>query len=288
MSLPGLPGLDRRHALALIRRGDLDVLGRLEVSSNSALYCTLRSGPVEAAAIYKPVRFERPLWDFPDETLANREVAAALVSDASGWGIVPPTLLRNGPFGIGMVQLWIQTDPAVHPWDLVRTSDQRLRAMAIFDAVINNTDRKGGHILPVCLDPLPGTATEEPTAADGAGAESAAEADQAPFPELDDAPVDHSARPLHLYGVDHGVCFSDEPKLRTVLWAWRGKRFKADELAVLRTLGTGLDGQLGRRLAALLDPLEVTAMRERLDRLIADGRFPQPDPERPAVPWPPY
>jgi hypothetical protein len=284
MSLPGLPGLDRARALAVLRRGDLDIKGRLEVSSNSALYCTLRSGPVEVAAIYKPVRFERPLWDFPDETLANREVAAALVSDASGWGIVPPTVLRNGPFGIGMLQLWIETDPAVHPWDLVRTSDQRLRAMAIFDSVVNNTDRKGGHILPACLDPLPRSAAEEPTPA----AEAGTEADRAPGPEIGEEPVDHSARPLHLYGVDHGVCFSDEPKLRTVLWGWRGKRFKAGELAVLKTLRTGLDSQLGRRLAALLDPIEVTATRERLDRLIADGRFPQPDPERPAIPWPPY
>jgi len=85
MGLPGLPGLDRAGALALLREGEVDVQGRLEVSSNSALYCRLRSGRVEAAAIYKPVRFERPLWDFPDETLANREVAAALVSDATGW-----------------------------------------------------------------------------------------------------------------------------------------------------------------------------------------------------------
>ncbi len=153
MGLPGLPGLDQAGALALLRRGELDVVGRLEVSSNSALYCRLRSGSHEAAAIYKPVRFERPLWDFPDETLANREFAAGLVSDATGWGIVPPTVLREGPFGPGMVQLWIETDPAVHSWDLVRTSDQRLRAMAIFDAVVNNTDRKGGHILPVCLEP---------------------------------------------------------------------------------------------------------------------------------------
>jgi len=272
--LPGLPRLDHAAALALLRRGELDIQGRLEVSSNSALYCLIRSSAVTAAAIYKPVRFERPLWDFPDETLARREVAAAIVSDASGWGIVPPTVLRDGPFGPGMVQLWIDTDPAVHSWDLVRTSDVRLRPMAIFDAVVNNTDRKGGHILPVCLDgaPLP-------------AGEPGGEIRQA---EIGDEPVDHSARPLHLYGVDHGVCFSDEPKLRTVLWAWRGKKLHADELAVLAGLRTGLDGRLGRRLGALLEPVEVLATRERLDALIATGRFPRPDPERPAIPWPPY
>ncbi len=270
MSLPGLPGLDRAEARALLEDGKLDVQGRLEVSSNSALYCLLRSGSVELAAIYKPVRFERPLWDFPDETLARREVAAALVSDASGWGIVPPTVLRDGPFGPGMVQLWIETDPGVHSWDLVRTSDARLRPMAIFDAVVNNTDRKGGHILPVCLEP--GVAGSAPGEFTGIGEE----------------PVDHSARPLHLYGVDHGVCFSDEPKLRTVLWAWRGKRFHVDEVAVLRALRAELDGGLGRDLRALLDPGEVRATRQRLDALIATGRFPQPDLERPAIPWPPY
>ena len=84
------------------------------------------------------------------------------------------------------------------------------------------------------------------------------------------------------------MCFSDEPKLRTVLWAWRGERFAADEVVVLEALRTQLDGRLGRRLAGLLDPLEVRATRDRVDGLIAGGRFPQPDPERPAIPWPPY
>jgi hypothetical protein len=269
MDLPGLPGLDHKGALAVLRRGELDIQGRLEVSSNSALYCLLRLDAVEVAAIYKPVRFERPLWDFPDETLARREVAAALVSDATGWSIVPPTVLRDGPFGPGMVQLWINTEPTVHPWDLVRVSDTRLRPMAIFDAVINNTDRKGGHILPVCLEP-------------GGSPEAM------PEPEIGDEPVDHSATPLHLYGVDHGVCFSEEPKLRTVLWAWRGKRFRPAELVVMTALRSKLDGRLGRDLEALLDPLEVGATRDRLDGLLSSGRFPQPDPERPAIPWPPY
>jgi len=272
--LPGLSGLDRKDALALLRTGRLEVQGRLEVSSNAALYCTLSAGPTTIPAIYKPVRFERPLWDFPDGTLANREVAAGLVSDASGWGIVPPTVLRDGPFGPGMVQTWIETDPVAHPWDLVRTSDPRLRPMALFDAVVNNTDRKGGHILPASLE------------ADAAEADEGTDAGSGP--DIGDEPLDHSARPMHLYGVDHGVCFSDEPKLRTVLWAWRGDRFRPDELAVLAGLRAGLDGKLGAQLADLLDPVEVFATRDRLDALISSRRFPQPDPERPAVPWPPY
>jgi hypothetical protein len=239
------------------------------------LYCSLRSAGREAAAIYKPVRFERPLWDFPDGTLANREVAAALVSDAIGWAIVPPTVLRDGPFGPGMVQLWIETDPAVHSWDLVRLSDPRLRRMALFDAVVNNTDRKGGHILPASLSPV--REHQDP----GDQLEAAAA-------EIGDEPVDHSDRPLHLYGVDHGVCFSDEPKLRTVLWAWRGQPLEADELDALRSLAATLDGRLGRRLAGLLEPVEVETTRARLADLLAAGCFPQPDPERPAIPWPPY
>jgi len=276
MSLPGLAGLDPAEAFGLLRTGELEVQGRLVVSSNAALYCTLRSADRELAAIYKPVRFERPLWDFPDGTLANREVAAALVSDAMAWGIVPPTVLRDGPFGPGMVQLWIETDPAVHSWDLVRLSDRRLRRMAMFDAVVNNTDRKGGHILPVSLEP------RDPLF-DGAGS-SAGEAAAV----IADEPVDHATRPLHLYGVDHGVCFSNEPKLRTVLWAWRGAPFDPGELDELRSLSTALDGKLGRRLAALLEPAEVAATRARLAALLAEGCFPQPDPERPAIPWPPY
>jgi hypothetical protein len=276
MSLPGLPGLDRKEALRLLRSGRLEVQGRLVVSSNAALYCSLRSGSLEVPAIYKPVRFERPLWDFPDGTLANREVAAALLSDASGWALVPPTVLRDGPFGPGMVQLWIEPDPAVHPWDLVRTSDRRLRRMALFDAVVNNTDRKGGHILPVCLDsPASSSAGGQPTDASDAL-------------ELGDEPVDHSARPLHLYGVDHGVCFSEDPKLRTVLWAWRGEPIEPEELVELEALERSLEGRLGRRLAALLTPAELGATRLRLATLLDDRRFPQPDPERPAIPWPPY
>ena len=263
---------------------------------------TAPSGPAgrELPAIYKPIRFERPLWDFPDGTLANREVAAALVSDASGWGIVPPTVLRDGPFGPGMVQLWIETDPAVHSWDLVRTSDRRLRRMALFDAVVNNTDRKGGHILPVCLEPGLSGGDSAGGSAGGSTPSTERSAGRAtPSPPVDDEafdaaaelgeePLDHSSRPLHLYGVDHGVCFSDDPKLRTVLWAWRGQPIEPAELAELAALGEGLQGRLGRRLARLLAPTEVAATNDRLASLLTEQRFPLPDPELPAVPWPPY
>ena len=186
---------------------------------------------------------ERPLVDFPDGTLARREVASFLVSRASGWGIVPPTVLRDGPFGPGMVQLWIRHDGETDPVRLVVESDPRLRRIAAFDAAVNNTDRKAGHLVPV-----PGG---------------------------------------HIYGVDHGVTFSPVPKLRTVLWEWRGRPFLEEEVRVLRALRSGLDDALGDDLRALLDPIEVAATARRLDRLLTAGVFPQPDPRWPAMPWPP-
>ena len=204
LGLP-MPVLAVDDALALLREGELELVGRLWASTNNAMLCVARRGELEAACIYKPVMGERPLGDFPDYTLARREVAAFAVSRATGWEIVPPTVLRDGPFGEGMVQLWIRADDAVDPVALVVNEDPRLRRMAVFDAAVNNTDRKAGHLVPV-----PGG---------------------------------------HVYGVDHGVTFSPVPKLRTVLWAWRGQPFSDEELAVLRGLRSGLDGSLGDRAA---------------------------------------
>jgi uncharacterized repeat protein (TIGR03843 family) len=242
LGLP-MPVLPVDDALALLAGGELELIGRLWVSSNNALLGVVRGGGVEAAVIHKPVAGERPLHDFPDGTLARREVAAFVTSAASGWGIVPPTVLHDGPLGEGMTQLWIRTDPEADPVELVNSADERLRRIAALDSVLNNTDRKAGHLLPVTGG--------------------------------------------HIYGVDHGVTFSPVPKLRTVLWAWRGEPFNAEELAVLRALREGLDGELGATLRGLLDRIEVTATVRRLDRLLAAGTFPQPDPRWPAVPWPP-
>lgn len=242
LGLP-MPVLAEDVALELLAGGELRVIGQLWVSSNSAMLGVVRAGALEAACIYKPVAGERPLVDFPDGTLARREVASFIVSRTSGWGIVPPTVLRDGPFGPGMVQLWIRRDGETDPVRLVVESDPRLRRIAAFDAAVNNTDRKAGHLVPV-----PGG---------------------------------------HIYGVDHGVTFSPVPKLRTVLWEWRGQPFLEEEVGVLRALRSGLDGVLGDELRELLDPIEVAATMRRLDRLLAAGVFPQPDPRWPAMPWPP-
>jgi uncharacterized repeat protein (TIGR03843 family) len=243
MSDPVEVGVDR--ALALLREGDLAIEGRLVDASNTTLYAAVTHGDLTGACVYKPVRGERPLWDFPDGTLAHREVAAYEVSAATGWDVVPPTVLRDGPVGPGMVQLWVDVDESVDVADLLRHAHPALRRMAVFDAVVNNADRKGGHLLPV-----PGG---------------------------------------HVYGVDHGVCFHEEGKLRTVLWGWRGRRFDDDEVAVLDALRVEIDhGALGETLHALLAPDEVAATRDRVERLLRTRRFPQPSKDWPAVPWPPF
>jgi hypothetical protein len=242
---------DRAATLDILRDGSIEVLGRIMGSSNNALFvrvtrvCDEPAPPQILEAVYKPTIGERPLDDFPDGTLTRREVAAWHVSEAIGWDIVPPTILREGPFGEGMLQAFVEPDDEVDVVQLVVEGDARLRRMATFDAVVNNTDRKGGHILPV----------------DGG---------------------------RHVHGVDHGVCFSTVPKLRTVLWAWRGEPFAADEMAGLERVREALDGALGATLRGLLRRSEVTATIRRVDGLLSGGRFPMPSPTWPAVPWPPF
>jgi hypothetical protein len=241
---------DTPRALEVLRDGEIEIVGRLLGSSNHAMLCRVRlpcpepGETIVLEAVYKPTAGERPLDDFPDGTLSHREVAAFLVSEAIGWSVVPPTIRREGPFGDGSLQLWIDIDPTVDIVGMVVEDDRRLRRIAVFDAAVNNTDRKGGHLLPV------------------AGG--------------------------HIYGVDHGVTFSTVPKLRTVLWGWRGRPFAADERAGLARLADGLRGELARDLAGLLSRAEIAATRRRVDRLLETGRFPQPRPDWPAIPWPPF
>jgi uncharacterized repeat protein (TIGR03843 family) len=231
-------------ALDLLRNGELSVEGRLVDASNATLYCAITVDGVSAACVYKPVAGERPLWDFPDGTLAEREVAAYEVSAASGWDIVPPTIYRDGPAGPGMVQLWIAEDERVDLMRLLRRADSDgLRRIAVFDAVINNADRKGGHLLPT-----------------------------------EDGPI---------FGVDHGVTFNVEDKLRTVLWQWAGERLPETALDTLVELRGRLDHELGERLRELLTTREVRRTIRRVDELLAIGRHPEPSGDWPPVPWPP-
>jgi uncharacterized repeat protein (TIGR03843 family) len=259
------------NAAELLARGELTVRGRIREASNAALYCTVSYDDQDAACIYKPVAGERPLWDFPDGTLAQREVAAYEVSEATGWGLVPPTVLREGPYGEGMCQLWVEVTPEAQllalvdgeepgpGWKavgfaevgegrtalLVHADDERLRRLAVLDAVINNADRKGGHLLPT-----------------GEG---------------------------RLYGIDHGVTFNAENKLRTLLWGWAGEPLTQEAADVLEGLRKGLaeGGPLTARLAPLITGAEIDATRARVGALLASGTHPEPSGEWPAIPWPP-
>ncbi|MDB1089037.1 SCO1664 family protein [Streptomyces sp. ACA25] len=268
----------------LLTHGELTVHGRIPDASNAVLYATVELGGRSAPCVYKPVAGERPLWDFPDGSLARREVAAHTVSRALGWDLVPLTVLRDGPHGEGMCQLWVGPTPDADPaevsaarqetegllalvegdepgpgWKavgharldagrtalLVHADDPRLRRLAALDAVINNADRKGGHLLP---------------GPDG-----------------------------RLHAIDHGVTFHTENKLRTLLWGWAGEPLPGAVLEALR----GFDAALaaGRapagRLAALLSPAELAALRGRTAGLLATGRHPLPGGDWPAIPWPP-
>jgi uncharacterized repeat protein (TIGR03843 family) len=238
------PPADDAESLLLLGEGVIDLEGRMLDASNVTLVGTIRRGEVVGECVYKPVAGERPLWDFPDGTLAGREISAFLVSEATGWRVVPPTVLREGPFGPGMVQLWIDGDQDVDLTAFVRRDDPALRRMAVFDAVVNNADRKGGHIIPM---------------PDG-----------------------------HVYGVDHGICFSVDPKLRTLLWRWAGKRLPEDAVAMLERLAEELRGDLGAQLDEHLTRREVRCTQQRVAELLRTGRHPEPSGEWPALPWPPF
>jgi uncharacterized repeat protein (TIGR03843 family) len=134
--------------LTLLQEGEMEIQGRFVSSSNYTFYVLVKRNAQTAFSVYKPIRGERPLWDFPEETLAMREVAAFLVSEALGWGIVPPTVYRpDGPYGAGSLQLYIQAEPDTHYFNLPEADKPELRRIALFDLLINNADRKGGHLL---------------------------------------------------------------------------------------------------------------------------------------------
>jgi uncharacterized repeat protein (TIGR03843 family) len=231
-----------QRARAFLAEGELEVLGRIPWASNVTLLARVRHRELEGLAVYKPVRGERPLWDFPSGTLYRREVAAYLVSEQLGWRLVPPTLVREGPLGVGSLQLYVDADGEVTAFELLAAGNPALPRVAAFDVVTNNADRKAGH----CL-----------LGEDG-----------------------------HVWGIDHGLCFHVEPKLRTVLWDLAGHRLAAAERADLEALAAeAAGGGLRGRLCELLDAEEVAALGERALKLARVGRLPAPGGGR-AYPWP--
>jgi uncharacterized repeat protein (TIGR03843 family) len=246
--------------------GELTLHGRVMPASNATFIGEIDGRRV----VYKPVAGERPLWDFPDGTLAAREEASYVVSEALGWDVVPATFRRDGPHGFGMVQVWQEPDPVEeavtlvpedavpdgwrHVFDglderdrlvsLIHEDTPALRRMAVFDVVVNNADRKGGHVLAMT---------------DG-----------------------------HRFGVDHGLTFHVEHKLRTVLWGWAGELLGDDDLTCLEKLRDQLDDELGDRLGELLTWHEVEAARRRVARLLRTRTLPEPGQGWRAIPWPPF
>ena len=229
------------EALALLQRGELEVLGLLPRASNFTFLARVSAGSEQTLAVYKPRAGEAPLWDFPDGSLAEREVAAYIVAETLGWPRVPPTTLRDGPHGSGSVQRFVAFDPDEHYLTMRDERPDEFRRIALFDVVVNNADRKSGHCL---LGP------------DG------------------------------VFVVDHGVCFHEEPKVRTVIWDFLGEPIPEPMAVDLRSLVPALgSGGLRERLLTLLTSAEVDAISGRLAVLIGSGRFPEPGPGRP-VPWP--
>ena len=220
----------------------LELLGLLPRSSNYTFLVRVGDPDDRLLAVYKPIAGEAPLWDFPQGTLGRREVGAFLVAEALGWPWVPPTVLRDGPHGEGSVQLFVEFDPAQHYFTMREDRAGEFRRIALFDAVVNNADRKSGH----CL-----------MSTDG-----------------------------RLFAIDHGVCFHDEPKLRTVIWDFAGEELPSVLADDLGRLGRELQsGSLGDHLGDLLAPVEIRATERRIADLLDDGRFPEPGPGRP-YPWP--
>lgn len=266
------PALDARLPVSLEGGGELEITGRLLQASNVTLLGTVSEPESEHRidCVYKPIKGERPLWDFPDGSLALREVAAYEVSRAGGFDLVPVTVLVDGPLGPGSLQVWVDVDdedsgselidlvPAESmpragwftcvegfgvdetPVAVIHADHDRLRLMAAFDVLINNADRKGGHIL----------------ASQGS-----------------------------VFGVDHGISFHTDPKLRTLLWGWAGQELGAAELACIEAAVADAPPMLRKLLAEE----EVEAFLDRAARFLRTRRFPHPNPnDHRTVPWPPF
>ncbi|MCQ2002204.1 SCO1664 family protein [Arthrobacter zhaoxinii] len=244
---------------------ELTLTGRLTTASNATFLASIG----DAAVVYKPIAGEKPLWDFPDGCLAHREVAAYLVSEVLGWNIVPRTWLRDGRFGEGMVQLWQETDPEQTAVDLVSADDVPGTG---WKEVLQGQDETGRIVFLIHED-------------------TSALRRMAVFDVLvnnADRKGDHvlAMSDGHRYGVDHGLTFHSEHKLRTVLWGWIGDALSVEELAGVDRVLSGLEGELGRDLAKLLTAEEVASFAARCARLRSAGRFPAPSGDMPAVPWP--
>ena len=237
---PPQPDAEQPSIVEVLRCGQITLLGQIAQSSNATFFVEVTHNDAQHLAIYKPEDGERPLWDF-EPGLHRREVAAYLLSEALGWGIVPTTVSReNGPLGVGSLQLFIEHDPARHYFVLYAEHPEahdQLRRLALFDLVINNADRKAGHVLQA--------------------------ADQ------------------QLWAIDHGLCFAEPMKLRTVIWDFAGEHINEQFLADLAPL----THTVPKELVELLTESELVSLQERIADLVVARRFPH-DPTGMRFPWP--
>ncbi|MBT8214350.1 MAG: SCO1664 family protein [Acidimicrobiia bacterium] len=216
------------------------VVGRFVAASNATLLAETADG---TRVVYKPIAGERPLWDFAPETLAWREVLAYEVAAALSWDVVPETVMGEGPYGPGSVQRYVEVDDDFDPVTLIQAADTRLWPMALLDVLINNADRKVGHVL---------------------GSEG------------------------RVFGVDHGLTFHTDDKLRTVLWTFSGMRAPRELLGDIEQLEARLDGELGAQVTETLGGSAFDSLRSRVRLFLDNPIHPEPPQDRPAVPWPPY
>jgi uncharacterized repeat protein (TIGR03843 family) len=240
--------------LPALEQGEIKLKGQFMLGSNYTFLVNVRHEGCEYQAVYKPQQGEQPLWDFPESSLAGREVAAYLVSEALGWGFVPLTVLRaEGPMGPGSLQQYIDYDPNYHYFNFSDDDKARLRIVSLFDLLTNNADRKGGHVI-------------------------------------------FEKRTHHLYAIDHGLCFHEDHKLRTVIWDFAGESIPADLIAALKKLRSdlstptnpvGASRKLRNDLSAHLNTGEIDMLNQRAESLIKNGRYPHPPRDRRAYPYPP-
>lgn len=238
--------LDFATTEELLRRAKFNDHRLFSYSSNYVYLCQMCAEDGRPfAAVYKPQRGENPLWDFPDGALYRREVAAYRFSQLLGWPFIPPTVVREGPEGIGSLQVFISHDQESHFFtqrDLPKLLPQ-LKRMAVFDFISNNADRKGGH----CLLDVHG----------------------------------------QIWGIDHGLCFHAQYKMRTVMWDWVDEPIPAEWLDDVTAAAEALvtNDEDAQELINLLAPTEINALLGRIETLLKAKTFPKPGPHR-SHPWP--
>jgi uncharacterized repeat protein (TIGR03843 family) len=224
----------------VLQHGDLELKGQFMLGSNYTFLVEVHYQNETCPAVYKPKRGEQPLWDFPENSLAHREVAAYLISESLGFHIVPFTILReNGPYGAGSLQQFIDYDSEYHYFNFTDADKQFLKPVVLFDLLVNNADRKGGHVF-------------------------------------------FENNTHKLFAIDHGICFHEDDKLRTVLWDFGGQPIP-DDLTSRLLLGLGLLSELRPHLS----PREIEALCRRAESILKRGAFPRQPRDRRSTPWPP-